>query len=253
MTQSTTPVSVTSRDMSWQFNAPDDHIGRLIRQSGRPYEEDLLDALAVLLAPGDLVVDVGANIGNHTVYFAVACQARVEAFEPNDEARKCLASNVALNHLERAVTLHEQALSDHIGRGSIVNPRDAELGTGTSVVVADSEGDVETARLADQPFSQVRLVKIDVEGAEEAVIRGGMDLLRHARPVVVAESDDPEQRERIEGLLRPLGYRRFPVQFAFTPTWVYLPRVTDFIRLAVSPTVRRRVRRRLVNRFSRPS
>lgn len=45
------PVAVTSRYASWPLNAADDHIGQIIRQSGRPYEEELLEALATLIRP----------------------------------------------------------------------------------------------------------------------------------------------------------------------------------------------------------
>lgn len=47
-------------------NADRDHIQKLIRGSGAPYERDMLRDMASRLSPGALVVDAGANIGNHT-------------------------------------------------------------------------------------------------------------------------------------------------------------------------------------------
>jgi FkbM family methyltransferase len=246
-------ITITARNARWQLRAPDDHIGALLRKTGRPYEEDLLDAVAPLVSERDVVLDVGANLGNHTVYFAVARHAQVEAFEPNPDVIGYLRSNVTLNHLEASVRVHEAAAADTAGRGVIDNPRQSELvsatsamlGTGTSRVIPDEQGTIRTVRLDDQNFPTVRLIKVDVEGAEESVLRGAWGLLQRDKPAVITESGDDAQRARIEHLLKPLGYRRFPVSFAYTPTWVYSARPLDFARLAFSRPVRQRLQGRL--------
>jgi FkbM family methyltransferase len=209
--------------------SPDDHIGSLLRR-GVPYEHDLLEPLSWLLSDGDTVVDVGANIGNHTAYFAIACNATVHAFEPNPLAVRYLRANVELNGLESRVHLHEEAVSDRSGR-SAIDPHETELGM--SKVLPAVDGPIRTVRLDDYNDQDVRLIKIDVEHEEEKVIRGAMELVRRTRPIIVAEAAVDDERKKIDSLLSPLGYLRFPSSFAYTPTWVYLPRHRDFLRLLI--------------------
>src|SRR5438309_1405344 len=76
-----------------------DHIQKLMRNSGQLYEHDLLyDALCRDLGPG-VIIDVGANIGVHTVFFAKALGRQVIALEPFDTTFDVLKQNVALNEL----------------------------------------------------------------------------------------------------------------------------------------------------------
>ena len=64
-------VEVQDRRGHYEMTVPvDDHIGMTLRATGRPYEHRMLATLSRLVGPGDLVADVGGNIGNHTVSFA---------------------------------------------------------------------------------------------------------------------------------------------------------------------------------------
>jgi FkbM family methyltransferase len=216
----------------------DDHIGNVMAE-GKPYEEDLLLALARLIRPGDLIVDCGANIGNHTLYFATVCQAQVEAYEPNPAAYRFLRRSIELNGLEHVVHLHETALSDRVGRGSIKQgPSEKNLGM---TQVLEGSGDVLVSRLDDASLGQIALLKVDVEGAEAAVVRGSLGVLRSWRPAVVVETQSRAEREELDGLLRPLGYRRFPIAFGWTDTHVYLARTSQKLALWSSASVRQRI------------
>src|ERR1700733_12752068 len=61
---------------------PHDHISNIIRRSGRPYEPMLVSIVRELTKPGCVIVDVGANLGNRTIYWAKAGRRGI-AFEPN--------------------------------------------------------------------------------------------------------------------------------------------------------------------------
>ncbi len=163
-------------------------------------------------------VDVGANIGNHSLYFA-ARFAAVHAFEPNPNALALLNCNVALS---RAAHLHVHA----VGLGE----RDAELpfvhnasgnlgGSGFQFAGVQGEqtslcpirrGDtVLAAALQGLPLA---LLKIDVEGAELAVLQGLAQTVARDRPVVVFESnraDGPQDGEQVLRWLRAQGYSSF--------------------------------------------
>ena len=71
-----------------------DYIQGELMANGRPYEEEMLAAMAEEIAEGDLVLDIGANVGNHTLVPCARLKARVIAYEPNP--RWCEQSRRAL-------------------------------------------------------------------------------------------------------------------------------------------------------------
>jgi FkbM family methyltransferase len=255
--QPATVAPVTTRQARYRLLVPGgDHIGLHLVTTGRPYEQDLLGAIRALVSRGDLVVDVGANIGNHTIYLAVVCGAIVHAYEPNPKAIRFLRENVSLNHVEGRVKIYADALSDEPGFGEISNPQHDILGAGTARVLVTEHGKVPISRLDDFRHENVRLLKIDVEGDEPAVLRGGLETLSRFRPVVVAEAHDDSALRSIDSLLAPFGYHRFPISFASTPTWLYLPSRRDLLRLVgTRPVIARallpRPIRRAFRRFRR--
>ncbi|MCC1495745.1 FkbM family methyltransferase, partial [Alcanivorax sp. 1008] len=80
---------------------------------GKFYEQDLLDVLAENFKEGGCFVDVGANVGNHSIFAAVHLGAsRIIAFEPMRLQHAILSINVLLNELQGKVEVHKLALSD---------------------------------------------------------------------------------------------------------------------------------------------
>jgi FkbM family methyltransferase len=157
------------------------------------YEKGTLAVMAALLRPGDQVADVGANIGLMSVFAAlrVGEQGCVWAFEPNPPVRDSLAANVALNQLPQ-VEVSALALSDRAGEAWLqynrhINRGAAALGAADAAHPAGCM--VRTARLADLVPRPPRLLKIDVEGHELAVLRGCAPYFRSdaARPFLILE------------------------------------------------------------------
>ncbi len=227
---------------------PGDYIGELVRTSHRPYEHDLLRALRVFLTPGAMVADVGANIGNHTMYFA-AHGLRVHALEPNPEAVEYVRRNVLVNGFGETVHIHAVAAGDRAGRVS-VTPGESEMRLGMARSV-EGQGDVPLIRLDDLVGEErVALIKIDVEGAEESVVRGAASIIARDKPVIVVETGNAEQRRALDSLLRT--HHRFPMSFYWPPTYVYVPRRRDLLKLArqwrVLVEVAGRVKHRLHDR-----
>lgn len=197
----------------------DDHIAKVMHQSGRPYEHRLLALARDLLRPGDAVVDVGANIGNHSVSFA-RHGARVVAVEANPDAAALLTENVKLNQLGDAVTVEQVGLADEPGQGTVHVRIPGNLGS--AAVERGGGGSIQLVRLDDLDVPRpVRLLKIDVEGAELGVLRGGMKLLADDRPLVIVELQTAEARRAAAQLLGPLGYHRFPVSLSGEPTFLF--------------------------------
>jgi len=181
--------------------------------AGRPYEAPLLEHIYRQRFTG-LAVDAGANIGNHTLWFAVMCGLRVAAFEPIHA--DVLRRNVALNGLEDRVQVEPVALGDTDGAATHIGKGRLEVGAGP----------IPIRRLDDYHLSDVALIKADVEGMEAFVLRGGVETIRRDRPVVYAEAWDDTYHQGIADVLEPLGYartKRFHGKDSATPVegWVY--------------------------------
>lgn len=210
---------------------PDDHISDHIRRSGQPYEATLVAIVRELTRPGSTILDVGANLGNHTIYWAKAGR-RVIAFEPNPETRSALAESVRLNGLEERVDICPVALGSAREAGTL--RAFLEHNKGAIAVEPATAGEVQIIRLDDLNVSKFSVMKIDVEGAEGSVITGARETIRRIRPIIIAEARGDKGDVVI--LLRDLGYRRVPVSLAFTPTYLYIPSpksIPDLLRSRV--------------------
>jgi FkbM family methyltransferase len=215
-------IELSGRRYSILHSDPGDHIFRSIAESGRFYEDSLLRNLARRLRPHDVVIDAGANIGNHTVYFAAVAGCRVVAFEPNPAAARLLRRNAELNGVAEQVTVYEKALSDATGLARFDNSA-ALHNLGAVRVVADAAGEVETVTIDGfLPSVRPRLIKIDTEGYESAVLRGARSIIRRWRPAICAEIADPREYEQICDFLAGFGYVHVG-SFNFTPTHVFVP------------------------------
>lgn len=141
------------------------------------------------LAPGGICLDIGANIGNHSVAFADQFE-HVHAFEPNPKALDLLQVNAKLRP---NITVHPIGLSDRTETLEGVQPAHNLGGTGVATA-SRREGTAVTLPLFpldevafDPGGARIRFVKIDVEGFEEQVIRGAANTLREHRPVIGME------------------------------------------------------------------
>lgn len=200
-----------------------DHIGRIITR-GTWYEQDLLnDARHRVTGPG-LAVDVGAHIGNHALWFALAMRLNVIALEPNPASYAQLARNVAINELSAPdpvgpwVRLLPVAAGARPGWGRVQPP--ALVGNSGTVAVKRDRGNdqqdagqVPITTLDELRLDNVRLIKVDVEGAAASVLVGAAELIAAQSPVIYAEGD----RDTLADVL-PDGYRCFG-RFAKTPTY----------------------------------
>lgn len=184
------------------------------------YEREL-PLLNRLLSSGDVFVDVGANYG---IYTAVASRAvgpagRVIAFEPASRAFAVLRRNIDLGGLKN-VAAFRLALADH--RGEMVLRLRDDSSTNAIADAAHSGGAFEAitastldAELARTVVPRVHMLKLDVEGAEELVLRGAPAVLQTSTPVVLFEVNPDAARDlglRPDGawnLLREHGYRFF--------------------------------------------
>lgn len=204
----------------YTISGPDgDWIATTIQRTGQPYEHDLLRVLGPFARSGSVVVDVGANIGNHALYFAVIRGATVHAFEPNPVALEYLNANVDASKA-RNVHVHAVGLSDTEGRGEIAPAEDL----GMARIERSNSGEIDLRPLDSYGFPpepRIAVLKIDVEGGEARVLMGALETIRTHSPIIAMEAPDQDAAH----LMRSLGYRRFPLWFCWTPTYVFYPRL----------------------------
>jgi FkbM family methyltransferase len=188
------------------------------------YETDEVRYVRSVLAPGDTAVDAGAHIGFFTMQMAamVGAAGRVYAFEPFDANAELLERSIAENKFEDRVVFQRAAVGAVSGTATLTFPVET-LNTGGAYLLRDGTTPLAGNRTRQVPLVSlddaatrrpVRLIKMDVEGAEPLVIRGAARLLREDRPVVLSELH-PTQLDRASGtdadsfltLMRQAGYR----------------------------------------------
>jgi FkbM family methyltransferase len=189
-------------------------------------EPEQLAAAWSLIPAGGICFDVGANVGLYTLLMARRAR-RVVAFEPLPRNLRYLWSHVQINRLEN-VSILPSAVSDRpclTGFDAGDDPGRGSLDDAAGQMVTTVTLDDVARRLGTAPD----LVKIDVEGAELAVLRGAMEILRTKRPTLLLSTHGPAIRQQCLDLLSLMGYE--PAQPLNAPSrqaaseFVVLPRV----------------------------
>ena len=185
------------------------------------YEPAETRFIAMTVRPGDLAVDAGANIGYHTLHLAHLAGegGHVEAFEPIPYLAQALAAGVAESAFTARVTVHRAALDERPGTLQMRRAQSTSNFGGAYFAPGDVHPDeVEVAavlRLDDVIAGRsCRFLKMDVEGAEPRVIRGGLQTLMTGRPVILSELHNPQLQivsqttaDAFIAQLSALGYR----------------------------------------------
>lgn len=175
------PVYVDVARPNWQAQE------LLTRDETAPwtYEEHVSETLRKLLKPGDLVYDIGANIGLHTI-FVHALGAKVFAFEPNPELIPNLRRT--FKNLPSA-QLFEVALSDQAGTATLFVPNDHDMASLGNWRGYSERRECSMTTLDALDLPKPDIIKCDVEGAELRVFRGGEKLLSDTEraPIVLFE------------------------------------------------------------------
>jgi len=177
-------------ECGYAIRNPAPHLTRLIRAGGRGF------------------LDVGANVGFHSLCASGTFEV-VHAFEPTPATVGRLRRNVELSGLADRVRIHEIALSDQTGRARMaIEPRHcgANRIDGTAGGGLDIATDTLDRLDAEGAFEAVDLVKIDVEGHQDAVVRGGRTMLERHRPSLFVELGSVPALRSFRSLL-PDGYR----------------------------------------------
>lgn len=201
------------------------------------YEKELA-YLRSLISPGTVVVDAGANCGIYTVAAAslVGPSGRVLSFEPGMESYYALQKNIEINRFQN-VHAYRVALSDEDGRARLYHDK---RGPASFSLGGDNDDDPEhkyedvpartlAAVLEEEAVDNVGFIKLDVEGAEELVLRGMKRVLARSRPKILWEVNaGAARRLRLQpygawDFLKAQGYRFFLLHDSGIPEEVLTP------------------------------
>jgi len=169
---------------------------------------ELPKQLAMLrhIRPGMVCYDVGANVGFYTLFFShlVGIGGRVLAFEPFPRNVALLRRHIELNHCAN-VTVFDAAVADREGTTLFEEAPSASMGR-----VSDHGSLAVECRRLDKVISEgfppPDLIKIDVEGAEGAVLAGAVEMLQKYAPIIFLATHGPEQHQDCVAILKQHGY-----------------------------------------------
>jgi FkbM family methyltransferase len=194
-------------------------IGRSIRSFG-VYDLALSEFIFRVVRKHDVLLDVGANVGYTSLLMAERLEGtgRLISFEPLPELFQVLCHNIPHEDFPQ-VELRELALSDKGGEAILTLPPDFEKNDGIATLEERNGGTkikIQTARLDDLNFrGKIRLIKLDVEGHELAVLRGGVETIRKSEVDFILYEDLGHQTAEVTNILNELGYKVFKLVKGF--------------------------------------
>ena len=185
---------------------PKDEIQRL-HLRGQLYEAEELEMIRSHFPAGGFFLDIGANVGNHSLFAVKSLGARqVVAYEPASLQHSILSINIALNELSDRIRVHRLALSNRSGSGHIVTASISNIGGAR--LSSDSSGELVQLVKGDEMLGDLPIdfVKIDVEGHEIEVLEGLSAVISKQQPVLFVEVDD-ENQAAFETWMHHAGYQ----------------------------------------------
>jgi FkbM family methyltransferase len=176
------------------------------------YEEEELIDISTVIPTRALIIDVGANVGNHLVYFAKFCRdVKIIPFEANNEAILILKQNVELNGISNKIDTSYIgiAVGDKEGFVKLNKKYNIEnnLGAASYIPASKEESDSLSVSPLDHLLADKTpdFIKIDVEGMEIDVLLGAKNLIKRTRPVIYVEVSQ-RNRSSFKALLAEFDY-----------------------------------------------
>lgn len=160
------------------------------------HQLEMLRHCQLLLSPGDLVADIGASFGNHTLFFARVCQAHVLAFEAEKAAIATLRLNVSLNEVGHLVKLHSQS----------------------------------APHLDQQGIESIRVIRIKASTLEFEILKHAREIIARDRPILYIEA--PLSTKQISESLRSRGYQLL-VRFGTTLCYAHCSDTQRILKVGV--------------------
>jgi FkbM family methyltransferase len=161
-------------------------------------------------SPNPVIYDCGANVGTSVLYFkGLFPAARITAFEADPQIARILTDNLQANHVTQVEVISKAVWVD--SNGIEISPEGAD---GASVYGKGQKIRIPSVRLKEylQRETYIDMLKIDIEGAETAVLQDCQDVLGHVQHLFIeyhAYLDQPQELDTLLSILRTTGFRYF--------------------------------------------
>jgi FkbM family methyltransferase len=202
--QSSTIVETSVGQLRWRIDAVTSQ--EFLRGTYEPYMQN---AFIEYVQRGNTVFDIGAHAGFHSMFcgLLVGATGRVFAFEPNPISRESLAGQIRLNRTLR-LEIVPYALSDKVGLADFDATRGSQSRITSMGKCKVEMRTIDSLVSIELPIPD--LIKIDVEGEEEKVLRGSVKTLSMFRPIVLCDYNDDKTLSILVENLLPLDYEVLP-------------------------------------------
>ncbi len=196
-----------------------DHIYKYIAKKSWFYESYLLEYMHAIIKrkalKNSVAIDVGANIGNHSLFIKSFITDQIISFEPNPDILPVLNKN--LNQNIDNFLIFDCALGKTEGTGSIIIPDEADNNIGMARVNTEvkSDNNIKISTLdtvlsnidKDNLAGNIELIKIDVEGMEIDVLKGATNTLKRCKPELFIEAFNQENFDALNNYLKKFDYK----------------------------------------------
>ena len=210
-----------------------DYISKMIKYNKNFYEHELLTFLRTNFLNQKNIIDIGANIGNHSLFFAkyMNCN-KIFSFEPFSKNIELFRHNL-MNYKDKCI-LYETALSDKDGKMILYNSEQNNFGGLSLHKQAKSFEilkEIDVVRLDNFNLSDISLIKIDVENHENEVLQGSKQTILNNKPIIVLENSyyyfshifpNPEPHKVI---LEELGYTKLYSNVCKSSMDIWIPKI----------------------------
>ncbi len=208
---------IKMRDGWMIYNKNDIYIGKSIKEYGE-WSQGEIDLFEQILNPIDTVIEVGSNIGSHTLAISkIVHKGFVFAFEPQRIIFQNLCSNISINSITNCFCF-ESGLSDTTNEQFYYPDLDYSNKNNFAAMNLTNErkkytqqANIDTLDNRFANLKSLKLLKTDAEGMEVNIIKGGINLIKRTSPLLYVENSScyiDKSQELIE-LIWSLGYRLF--------------------------------------------
>lgn len=220
-------VNYDNQEHIFESVTEDDHIFKVLK-SGIFYELKLLDKIKSLNLKGTYI-DVGANIGNHSVFFNQHCDSeKVISIEISKTIHDVLSTNLKNNTKKRNETLNI-GIAHKKGFATISDIPSENVGMTKVIDYDNGEIPIDTMDNLFGDLKNITLIKIDIEGGESHILLGMDKILTNSSPVIFAELQTKDIFDIFQNTIEKYGYITDNVNYATTPTFMWYKQKIDVV------------------------